>query len=877
MKGRAPLVTVALLTVGRTPPAVAQATPPQPSAGTAIVAAGPDYDAGPFTQALFGSGWRSVWTAPARVTVFDIARFGGGVRPTETGGGNQTVSLRFREQDGWREYHFRSVDKDPVTRAMPAAVRGTQLGDIVQDLTSGLFPAAGLMVPPLLEAVGVLHVTPALFVMPDDPRLGEFRRQFAGMLGTVELSPQEAPEKAPGFAGSREIENAEAFLKLVRESRGHRLDEREFFAARLVDFVINDNDRSPDNIRFARYGESAPHHWRPIPRDRDRAFTDARGWAIKYLVRPFYPKAVPFDSRFSLAGLTFESSDLDRRLLQRITRADADQIALRVQAALDNAILDRAVAQLPAEWQQRSGERLRSTLRARRDRLPAMAREFYEWLATDVDIHGTDDEEVALITRHDDGSVTVAVRGADDPAASPAFSQRTFLPMETGEVRVYLHAGDDKAVVKGSSSGAITVRVIGGGGDDVLADSAGAGGARFYDASGKNEFITRGGTRINVQEWDAPRQGAGIRLDAPWRPDWGSSFGWGPAFDYVSGAGLIAGFGPRYSAQGFRRLPHRVEASASVLLGLGSLRPGVSLDVDYRGENSPLALAFLARATRFEKFRFHGYGNDVAEVDKRLSQVEQDVVSVEPSLTWHIGWRTREDLPDGFSEGQTFPGLRPLIGKLEAGPLFLWNKLDQPAGSPVSDSGLTGSESYARSGVRLGLSLDLTSSGPVSDRGWTASAELAGFPPWWDVGSSFGTAAMVVAGYVPLPGNGTHLAVRAGGEIASGAFPVLHAPAVGGRRTLRGFESQRYRGESSAYGSAEVRLPVGTVPFLVKWDTGVFGLADAARVWLNGRSPGGWHAGFGGGLWFTSLGQTFSFSWAHGEEHRFYVQRGMSF
>ena len=88
---------------------------------------------------------------------------------------------------------------------------------------------------------------------------------------------------------------------------------------------------------------------------------------------------------------------------------------------------------------------------------------------------------------------------------------------------------------------------------------------------------------------------------------------------------------------------------------------------------------------------------------------------------------------------------------------------------------------------------------------------------------------------------------------------------------------ERFRGESAAYGSAELRVPVGVLPILVKWDTGVFALADAGRVWFDGESPGGWHSGFGGGVWVSSLGQTFSIAFAHGEQNRVYFQRGMSF
>ena len=68
-----------------------------------------------------------------------------------------------------------------------------------------------------------------------------------------------------------------------------------------------------------------------------------------------------------------------------------------------------------------------------------------------------------------------------------------------------------------------------------------------------------------------------------------------------------------------------------------------------------------------------------------------------------------------------------------------------------------------------------------------------------------------------------------------------------------------------------------TVPLLINWNPGVFALADVGRVWLDGDSPEGWHAGFGGGVWINALGQTFSVAFARGEGNRFYLTKGMSF
>jgi len=61
----------------------------------------------------------------------------------------------------------------------------------------------------------------------------------------------------------------------------------------------------------------------------------------------------------------------------------------------------------------------------------------------------------------------------------------------------------------------------------------------------------------------------------------------------------------------------------------------------------------------------------------------------------------------------------------------------------------------------------------------------------------------------------------------------------------------------------------------VRWNTGVFGLADAGRVWSDGASEGAWHKAFGGGVWLEALGMAISVAYAKGEEHRFYLKTGL--
>ena len=879
------ITSIAAATVAALTPAgdaEAQAAAQRDTGKTVTVVAGQGYRASGMKRLFLGSGWRDVWTMPVRAPLLDLDTYAGGLKFEERGGGKQSLSIHFTEKDGWREHQFRSVNKFPLIQAMPKEVRGTLSGHILQDEVSHLFPGAPLLVPAFMEAIGALHVKPGLYVMPDDARLGVYRDTFALMPGTVELSPKEAPDDKPGFAGSSKIQNMDKFLETVQERRGHRFDEKELFGIRLVDFLMNDNDRGYDNMRVARFGDdSTAYTWRPIPRDRDRAFTHADGLLVRFAIRPFYPKLISFGPKYDLNGLLFTGHEIDRALLQRVTRSDADAIALRVKAAVTDDVIERAIAALPREWREQTEgpARLRSVLRTRRDNIPAVATDFYEWLATDVDLHGTGDAERTVIERHADGSVTVTMTGRDDRAGVEPFRKRTFVPGETKEVRVYLHGGKDVTVVRGASNGQIIVRVIGGKGDDTFTDETSGSGVRFYDEDGDNKFETGRRTKVSEKHWEIPKEGAGTRFDSEWRPDWGRSLRFGWAADFVHGGGLILGAGPRYRSYGFRRLPHRVDASANAWIGTNNLQPGVDLKIDYRAENAPVSMNLKARATKFESFSFRGFGNETAELSSRAAEVDQDLVSVEPAYVYHIGWRKRAGVGAALLIGDTTSvKLRDLIGTIEAGPVLYWTDAKAPTNSPYFNQALEGRDIQGRVGGRIALELDQTSGGGIPDRGFTLKSEAAAYPAIWDVNKTFGTAEATGAAYIPLPGDGTHFAAKVGGAIASSGVPVLHAPFVGGRQTLRGYSWRRFTGEKTAFGSAELRVPVGVLPLFIRWNAGVFGLADAGRVWFDGESDGKWHSAFGGGVFLTTLGQTVSFSYAHSKEGGgLYFQKGMSF
>jgi hypothetical protein len=418
-------------------------TPAAPASGhpdSVVVTPGAHYRAGGLHVLLFGRHYRDLWTTPIKVEVLDLSTFAGGLRPTRRGGGMQTRSLRFKAADG-REYQFRSLDKDP-TPLLPENLRRTVARRIVQDQISAGHPAAPLVVSPILDAAGVLHAEPRLVLLPDDAALGEFRAEFGGMLGTIEERQTVGPNGDPGVFGATKIVNTDELFERLEKHQDEQVDARAFLTARLVDLFLGDWDRHQDQWRWARLVDAPDARWTPIPRDRDQAFARFDGLLLS-LARLSAPQLVEFSPTYpSMVGLTWNARVLDRRLLSGLERPAWDSAAAALQKLLTDSVIDAAVERLPPELKPANAAWLGGALKHRRDQLPLAARRFYRLLAADADVYGSDQGELVEAVHSAPGILDLTIYPAGGQSAPPLFHRR-FDRAETGEIRLYLHGGDD--------------------------------------------------------------------------------------------------------------------------------------------------------------------------------------------------------------------------------------------------------------------------------------------------------------------------------------------------------------------------------------------------------------------------------------------------
>lgn len=827
-------------------------------AGGREVPINPEYEAGGLYRFLFGSDYRKLWTVRTRVEVLDLHRFGGGLTPVSRGGGQQTKSLRLGTPGG-RLFNFRSVDKDP-SAVLPPDLQGTIADEIIQDQISSGLPTGPLVVAPLLEAAGVLHVQPQLYLMPDDPVLGEHRRDFAGLIGMLEPQLEEGETIAPGLPPIARIISMPKLLDRLENHPAERIDTTAWLRARLMDVFIGDWDRHRGQWRWVQLGNSDWNTpWLPVPEDRDQAFIRFDGLFLT-VARNNVPQLVKFGPGYSwIVGATWNGRELDRRLLSGLEWSRWDSVAADLQQRLSDQVIGDAVHRLPPEHYALEGTRLTANLKSRRDRLRRMARDYYRYVSSEVDIHASDEADRAVVSRLEDGRLEVSIRSSekiDGQEVEVEPFRRVFLPAETNEIRLYLHGGDDAVTLLGAGPGRIRVRVIGGGGDDRVTDSSRAGGVLVYDDRGNNTVggLHRPSLDTRTYRWPDTTSVVPPR-------DWGRVWFIMPWMNGGPDVGAFGGIAITRTGFGFRKDPYASRYRLRAGWATGAQTYRTDFTADWRFTNSKTRLTLLARASGIEILRFYGFGNETSNNGSNdFYKIDHNLYMLQPSLA-----------------------VEPASGvTLSFGPMVKFSNLEANANRFIATlPGLYGGGEFGEAGARAGIEIDTRDVPAAPRRGLLLTLEGTVFPGIWDVTSTFGRVEGQAATYLSAGGHFRPvLALRAGGSRVFGDYPFHEAAYLGGRETLRGWQEQRFAGDAAAYGNAELRIHLTRTSILVPTNLGIFGLADVGRVYLKGETSDTWHTGFGGGisLGILSSANTVTVAVASSEERTgVYVRGGFLF
>ena len=801
---------------------------------SAEVVAGEIFSAGGFHQSMLGANYRDLWTTKVRLPLLHPSTFAGGLIPLEVGGGKQTRSLRMSTPDSV-QYVFRPIFKAGVN--LPESFEGSLMWWIFRDAGSASHPAATVAAAPIVGISGAFHPDPRLVVMADDPALGEFRKEFAGVPGTIESYPHIPNGPGAPFGGAVAVLDAEELLDTLNKDPNIRVDDRTMLRVRMVDLFLGDNDRHADQWRWAQLTAGGP--FKPVARDRDKVFLSYEG-AILNIARMAAPALVRFLPKYPNPSALFENAtNFDRRILSGLDRSVWESTARDLQRELTDAVIESSITAMPAEY--RKGSRhIVPILRVRRDSLFSAAMRYYTQLWVVADVHGTDASDKATVTRNANGTVRVSIQSGDQPA----WYDRVFDPADTREIRLYLHGGDDNAVITGASATSIPVRVIGGNGTNSFADESTVGGRRggtkLYDVGTvtdvkyekdsileENSYVDALNSYYNRRPWVHAYGGL-----VPPDVDYGSKIKPVVGLKSGHGLGLVPKIGIARYTYGFRKIPYSTMMQATAAMSTATRGWRFELLGDKRITSSDVHFLGAASMSQLEVIDFRGFGNDVPEDDDPFFDVRQKQWSFRPAVGF------------SFAKGSDF----------SVGPIVKYTTTDSTRSEFLADAEPYGFPKFAQAGAQAALTFDSRVLPDSSTPRFMLEMQGSVYPATWDVESTYESVEGVAIAYatLPLPKKPV-IAVRGGGKKLFGDFPYFDAAFLGGGSSFRTEHRQRFAGDAAVFGSAEYRQPLFDFPFIFPMSVGALGFADAGRVYIDGDSPGGWHTAFGGGLWIGAV------------------------
>lgn len=788
---------------------------------------------------FFGEHYRDLYHMDVRVPTLDLSTALGGLEIVKQGGGFQTNSLRLERKNG-HQYVVRSLNKD-ASRLLPPVFQSTFAMDILQDQFTASHPFAAFAIPGMAEAAGIYSTNPRLVYLPYQNALGHYNETFGDALYLFEERPNGDWSDHESFGYSQEIISTGDVIEATLEKFSNRIDQDFVVRSRLFDMFIGDWDRHDDQWRWATVEGVNPdfNYFRPIPRDRDQAFSNYDGFIVS--LANWYTPGLRKMSSFKgdirrIKWFNFNARYFDRHFLNEVGKGQWIVAAADLQTRLTDEVIEASVRQnWPAEIFSRDGEEIITILKERRDRLIEFSTRYFDELAKYVDIPGTDDADVFRVIWLDEGLVRVRVFDrSSDGDADELYYTRTFLPEETKEIRLYALNGKDLLEVVGNARSRIKVRVIGGPGND--------------------EFITeenRFNGRLSIQ--DKPSQpdiSTALKqyyteIDSDFNNTYDrEAFSYDHVIPVIAIAanpddGFLIGGGIEYTKYGFQKSPF---ASKHLLSGQFAFSSS-AFKLEYQGKwvrsLGPFNLhaGLLLQGPTYVQ-NFFGFGNvtdypdDAFDIDYYRVRIRK--YGITPGISKALGRHAELLLEGVFSstkveetEGRFITSSESNIeddvfeNQIFAGPqlTFHFKQVDRPV--------------LTRRGLQFNISTGFESDLGLGDTHRWLSSELSLHYQFKYLGK-------------PV------LAMRVGVETHGGNYDFFQAAHLGSNTNFRGIRQERFTGDKMFYHNTDLRF------VLFKWESyylpamfGIVGSFDHGRVWNEGEDSTVWHYAYGGGIWIS--------------------------
>ncbi|WP_299016374.1 metallophosphoesterase [uncultured Polaribacter sp.] len=453
---------------------------------------------------LWGKRFRKYYGKKIIAPTVNLDTLYGGLTPIRKGGGNQSKSLRLLDKYG-REYVMRALRKNAVQYIQAVAFKNQYIAeeftdtfteDLLLDIYTGSHPYAPFTIDKLAEAIDVYHTKPILFYVPKQKGLQAYNADFGNELYMIEERTADNHGDKKNFGFANKIISTDDLRKNLAKDEKYQLDETAYIRARLFDMLIGDWDRHQDQWRWAEFKNKDKIIYKPVPRDRDQAFSVFSDGPLLNIITAIIPALKGMRSytedlkkpeNFNIAGYS-----LDMRFIKEADKKIWDEQVKLIQNNITDQVIESAFAKIPTEINDKTTLDIKRKLKGRRKNLQNISDKYFKYLNQFQVITGTNKDDYFDIERFSDNKTKITGYRIKNGEKGLIFHERTYSRNITKEIWVYGLDDKDVFVVNGKNGKSpIKIKIIGGLNSDVYEINT-PKNIRIYDQkTKKNTFQTK--------------------------------------------------------------------------------------------------------------------------------------------------------------------------------------------------------------------------------------------------------------------------------------------------------------------------------------------------------------------------------------------------
>ncbi|PWG06251.1 metallophosphoesterase [Polaribacter aquimarinus] len=424
---------------------------------------------------LWGDRYRKYFGTKVTAPTVSLDTLYGGLKPVRRGGGHQSKSLRLEDQKG-RQYVMRALRKNAVQYLQAVVFKDqyveehfdkTLTQNLLMDVFTGSHPYAPFTIDKLAEAINIYHTKPILFYVPKQKSLGKFNLDYGDELYMIEERTDEGHGDKKNFGYSDNLISTDDLRKNIVKDEKYSIDEEAYIRARLFDMLIGDWDRHQDQWRWAEFKSDNTIVYRPVPRDRDQAFSIfGDGFLLGFLTN-----SIP-----ALKGMRSYSEDLtnpkwfsysayplDMTLISKSKKDVWDKQVARIQTQITDDVIEKAMAKFPKEVRDETINDIKKKLKGRRKNLQKIADRYFNYLNKFQIIKGTNKDDWFDIKRSTNGDTEITVYRIKNGKKGKIILQRRYSYDITKEIWLFGLDDNDVFTLNGATGkNSIKLKIVGG-------------------------------------------------------------------------------------------------------------------------------------------------------------------------------------------------------------------------------------------------------------------------------------------------------------------------------------------------------------------------------------------------------------------------------